>query len=86
MEQVTFDIAIWSLNGAILFAAYFFAGLIYAFSGYFYWKAILVCMVGYIFGNWIGAGLATRNGARFIRPVYFCVLAFLFLKLIGEAI
>ena len=62
------------------------AGLIYAYSGYFCWKAILVSTCGYVAGNWVGAGLAMRNGARVIRPVYYCVLAALFLKLAAELV
>ena len=34
-----------------------------------------------ILGNWIGAGLAVKNGARIIKPVFICVLVLLFLKI-----
>ena len=69
-----------------LVACNLLAGIIYALSGYFCWKAILICTCGYLLGNWIGAGLATRNGARFIRPVYYVVLTALFIKLIADLV
>lgn len=34
-----------------------------------------------ILGNWIGAGLAIKNGAKIIRPVFMLVLASLFVKI-----
>jgi uncharacterized protein len=34
-----------------------------------------------ILGNWIGAGLAVKNGARIIKPVFVCVVVLLFLKI-----
>lgn len=69
-----------------LLACNLLAGLIYAFSGYFCWKAIVICTCGYVIGNWIGAGLATRNGARFIKKVYYVVLTVLFIKLIADLV
>lgn len=35
-----------------------------------------------ILGNWIGSGLAIKNGAKIIRPVLVVVLAMLFLKIV----
>lgn len=39
-----------------------------------------------IAGNWLGAGLAIRRGARFIRPMLLLVLAALIVKVIYDAI
>lgn len=37
-----------------------------------------------IMGNWIGSGLAIRNGARIIRPVFIGVLAILFVTVMVD--
>lgn len=39
-----------------------------------------------ILGNWIGAGLAVRNGAKVIRPVFIGVLVLLFGKLLWDLV
>jgi uncharacterized protein len=35
-----------------------------------------------VLGNWVGSGLAIKNGAKVIKPVFLCVLALLFITLI----
>ncbi len=32
-------------------------------------------------GNWVGSGLAIKNGAKFIRPMMIFVLCLLFIRL-----
>jgi uncharacterized membrane protein YfcA len=39
-----------------------------------------------ILGNWIGAGLAVKRGAKIIRPVFIFVVILLFLKLLYDLI
>lgn len=34
-----------------------------------------------ILGNWLGSGLAIKNGAKIIRPIFLCVVALLFIKI-----
>jgi uncharacterized membrane protein YfcA len=34
-----------------------------------------------IAGNWLGSGLAIKNGAKAIKPVFVCVLVLLFVKM-----
>lgn len=34
-----------------------------------------------ILGNWIGSGLAIKNGGKVIRPVFVCVIVLLFIKI-----
>ncbi len=35
-------------------------------------------------GSYLGAALAIKNGARIIRPIMFCVVALLIIKLVIE--
>ena len=39
------------------------------------------CTILAIAGNWLGSGLAIKNGAKFIRPVMFAVLCLLLIRL-----
>lgn len=39
-----------------------------------------------ILGNWIGSGLAIKNGAKVIKPVFIGVLALLFIKIVVDFI
>ncbi len=39
-----------------------------------------------IAGNWIGSGLAIKNGSKVIKPVFIGVFALLFLKIVTEFI
>lgn len=39
-----------------------------------------------IFGNWLGTGLAIKNGRKIIRPVFIVVLILLFVKIITDII
>ena len=42
--------------------------------------------VFYIDGSYLGAILAIKNGAKIIRPIMFCVVALLIIKLIVDLI
>ena len=53
----------------------------YALSGYILWKVVLVAAVFDILGNWLGAGLAIKNGAKTIKPVLIAIMVLLFVKI-----
>lgn len=54
----------------------------YAVGGYVNYHVLLVAIAAYMIGNYLGAAVAVRKGAGFVRPVYYAVLAGLFVKLI----
>jgi len=37
-----------------------------------------------ILGNWIGSGLAVKNGSKVIKPVFICVAGLLFAKVLSD--
>lgn len=45
-----------------------------------FWIGIPAAIFG-ILGNWIGSGLAIKNGAKVIKPVFLGVLVLLFIKI-----
>lgn len=57
------------------------ASLTYAVSGLVIWRIVIVATVFNIAGNYLGANLAIKKGAKLIRPVLLLVLALLFIKL-----
>lgn len=67
-----------------LIVANIVAGSTYAFHDNMCWKAIIPATLAYILGNYIGATIAIKQGTKFIRPVYYCVLVLLFIKLIHD--
>ena len=56
--------------------------IIYSMSGNVIWKMVIVAMVGYTIGNYAGARIAISKGAKVIKPLYYCVLAGLMVKLV----
>lgn len=58
------------------------ASLTYALSGAVVWPAAIAAAVFNIAGNYIGAGLALRNGKKIIQPMFLLVLILLFARLI----
>lgn len=58
------------------------ASLSYVFNGMVYWPVVIAATVFNVVGSYVGAGLAMHKGARFIRPMFFMVLALLFIRLI----
>lgn len=67
-----------------LIVANIVAGSTYAFNDNMCWQAIIPATLAYILGNYIGASIAISKGSKFIRPVYYCVLVMLFIKLIYD--
>lgn len=60
--------------------------LTYAASGKVIWSLAICTAVFYMAGSWLGASLAIKNGARFIRPIMFCVVALLLVKLVFDLV
>ncbi len=56
----------------------------YAMSGAVIWNLAIAATVFNIAGSWLGATLAIRNGTRIIRPIMFCVVALLIVKIIFD--
>ena len=55
----------------------------YAVSGFVIWRIVLAATAFNIIGNYIGASLAVKKGAKTIRPFLFGVIALLFIKLVA---
>ncbi len=58
------------------------AAAAFIMAGKIDWSAALPMAAANIAGNWLGAGLAMRGGARLIKPVFGLVLAGLLVKLV----
>ncbi len=58
----------------------------YALSGCAKWFYVLLAVPAYALGNYVGASLAISKGARFVRPMYYGILALLFIKLIKNMV
>ncbi len=58
------------------------ASVTYALSGAVVWKAVLCAALFNIAGNYLGAKLALKNGAKIIRPMFMLVLALVFIRLV----
>lgn len=56
----------------------------YALSGCVNWIYVLVAVPAYALGNYVGASLAISKGAKFVRPMYYGILALLFIKLVND--
>lgn len=54
----------------------------YAVSGNVFWEAAIAATVFNIVGSYVGAGLALKRGAKFIRPMFLVVLGLLFVRLV----
>ncbi|HHW14238.1 MAG TPA: TSUP family transporter [Firmicutes bacterium] len=57
------------------------AVIAFGLSAKVYWSVALPMGLANIAGNWLGAGLAIRGGARVIKPVFGFVLALLLARL-----
>ena len=56
--------------------------VVYAMSGNVLWKLVPVATIGYMVGCYIGSKLAITKGAKIVRPLYYCVLTGLMIKLV----
>ena len=57
------------------------AAVTYALSGAVLWPLALACVGFNILGNYLGAGLALKKGAKIIRPMFFAILALMFVRM-----
>lgn len=56
----------------------------YALAGTVVWPVSIAATVFNVAGSYIGAGLAMKKGARFIRPMFLFVLLILFIRLVSS--
>lgn len=57
------------------------ASVTYAASGLIIWRIVLMGMLFFGFGSYVGSSLAVKNGAKIIRPILLGVIVLLFIKL-----
>lgn len=65
-------------------AACISASLTYAFSGLVVWKITIAATLFNIAGNYLGAVLAVKKGARIIRPILYIVLTLLMIRVLSD--
>ncbi len=53
-------------------------------SGVVVWRLVVPGIVCTMLGNYVGSGLAMKNGARFVRPIMIIMIALLFVKTIYD--
>lgn len=82
-----FDLKTASGNAKVLNWASGFASLIaFWMAGVVLWKIAILTSTCSILGNQLGARLAIKNGAKYIRPMLICVLTLLLLKMAYDLI
>lgn len=78
-----FDLLTASGNTKVANSASNLASLVtFALAGEVLWAVGIPAALCGIAGNYVGSGLALKNGARIIRPMFFVVLALLLFRLI----
>ena len=55
-------------------------------NGVIFWKLVLPGVACAMAGNYVGSGLAMKNGSRFVRPVMVVMIALLFVKTIYDLV
>ena len=60
---------------------YVAALLMFVLAGQVYYAVAIPATLFSIAGNWLGSGMAIKNGEKFIRPVMFAVLCLLLVKI-----
>ena len=60
------------------------SSITYAMSGCVNWMYVLCAVPGYAIGNYVGASMAISKGAKFVRPMYYGIMALLFIKLVKD--
>jgi len=79
------DLATASGNTKIVNLASNVAAIItFLFGGAVVFALGIPAAIGGILGNWLGSGLAIKNGARIIRPMFIVVLTLLFGKVLWD--
>lgn len=80
-----FDMVTASGNAKVVNLASNFAAFVtFAMHGSILWHIGIVAAVFGIVGNYLGAGLAVKKGARVIKPMFVVVLVLLLTKMIGN--
>ena len=78
---IGFDLTTASGNAKIVNLASNVAALItFILGGKIVYLLGIPAAISGILGNWIGSGLAIKNGSKVIRPVFIGVISMLFLK------
>lgn len=67
-------------------ASNFAALIVYIYAGKVMYMVAVPATFCSMLGYWIGAGLAIKNGAKFIKPVMVCVITGLFVKIIWDMV
>ena len=84
---IGFDLVTASGNAKIVNLSSNVAAFItYAIGGKILWSIGLPAAVFGIAGNWIGAGLALKNGKKIIKPMFFIALILLMIKIIYDMV
>ena len=60
------------------------SSITYALSGCVNWMYVLIAVPAYVIGNYLGVSLAITKGAKFVRPMFYVILALLFIKLVKD--
>lgn len=82
---VGFDLITASGNAKVVNLASNIAAFItFAIGGNILWEIGLPAAVFGVAGNYIGSGLALKNGKKIIRPMFFIVLLLLMVKLLAD--
>lgn len=80
-----FDLVTASGNAKVInFCSNLAAFSTFALAGQVVWWVGIPAACCGILGNYLGSGLALKNGAKVIRPMFFVVLGLLLLQTIGE--
>ncbi len=58
--------------------------VVFILAGQVYYAVAIPAMFFSILGNWLGSGLAIKEGAKFVRPVMIFVLCLLFIKMLYD--
>ena len=61
-----------------------YSSITYDMSGCVNWMYVLCAVPGYAIGNYVGASMAISKGAKFVRPMYYGIMALLFIKLVKD--
>ncbi len=67
-------------------ASNFAALIVYIAAGKVMYAIAIPATICSMLGYWLGAGLAIKKGAKFIRPVMLCVIGGLFVKIIWDMV
>ena len=82
-----YDLKTASGNAKILNLASNYASLItYAANGNVLWMVAVPAAACNVLGSYFGSGMALKRGAAFIRPVIFCVMFLLLIKIVSDII